>query len=147
MFEDDESLSGFGSDFKNIEFDINKFLEYPIDIPDPPQSIPLPSPSATSISSEPVTLTKKKTKRGRKPKKIEKITKFMKFMDMMKSEEKDKNKKPHGKDKNDDKMTKIQRSFFNQFLINFLNLIMTLSGLNYKFIKLNGKYTGNIKKN
>lgn len=147
-FEDDESLFGFGSDFKIIEFDnksyndsisessssLNKYLKYSIDIPDPPQNIPLPSSSETNISSEPVTLTKKKTKRGRKP-------------DMMKSEEKDKNKKPHGKDKNDDKMTKIQRSFFNQFLINFLNLIMTLSGLNYKFVKLNGKYTGNIKKN
>ena len=49
----------------------------------------------------------------------------------------------HSEFKNDNKMAKIQVSYFS-FLIAFLNAIMKLLNINYYFIELNGKQKSNI---
>ena len=49
----------------------------------------------------------------------------------------------HDKMKNDNKMAKIQRSYFN-YLIDFLNIIMENLKIKYKFKYLNGKWQGNV---
>lgn len=146
-FEENESLSSFGSDIYldelNIQsnndsiipsiFSLNKDIENdPIpsnsDFSEK-RSIPSSSPSETNDFSE--SSINKKGNPDRKPAKD-------------RPEEENSNKKVHRKDKNDNMMAKIQRSFFNKFLINFLNLIMSLLGLKYNFLKLNGAYVGNI---
>ena len=67
-------------------------------------------------------ILKKKRKRGRKN---------------------NKEKPQHTEFKNDNKMAKIQVSYFS-FLIAFINAIMKLLNLNYCFIELNGKDKSNI---
>ena len=49
----------------------------------------------------------------------------------------------HDEMKNDNKMAKIQRSYFN-YLIDFLNIIMENLKIKYKFKYLNGKWQGNV---
>ena len=80
----------------------------------------LPVTKESKDSNE--TILKKKRKRGRKN---------------------DKEVPQHNEFKNDNKMAKIQVSYFS-FLIAFLNAIMKLLNLNYYFIELNGKYKSNI---
>ena len=73
------------------------------------------SPSISIDSNN--TILKQKRKRGRKNNKEE---------------------PQHTEFKNDNKMSKIQVSYFS-FLIEFINSIMKLLNLNYYFIELNGK--------
>jgi hypothetical protein len=91
------------------------------------------SPSSdTNDSSKSENLTKRK--RGRKPN-----------ADADKEGKEMKNKKIHGKGKNDNRMSKIQRSYL-KYLISSLNVKMKSIGLKYEFFQLNGKDIGNINK-
>lgn len=91
------------------------------------------SPSSdTNDSSKSENLTKRK--RGRKP---------AAHADIEGKEMK--NKKIHGKGKNDNRMSKIQRSYL-KYLIYSLNAKMKSIGLKYEFFQLNGKDIGNINK-
>ena len=88
--------------------------------------------SDTNNSSKSENLTKRK--RGRKSV----ADAYIKGKEM-------KNKKIHGKGKNDNRMSKIQRSYL-KYLISSLNAKMKSIGLKYEFFQLNGKDIGNINK-